>query len=115
MATIYADLAMPDLKFDLEDDLSTSDLRKVDQWESRLSEAGKLRVQRNGRVLGVLVSPTAWRAFKEQTEFYERALRLVENERDLQLITQREGGGPLLRGRELSVALERELTRDALR
>jgi hypothetical protein len=52
---------------------------------------------------------------KEQTEFYERALRLVENERDLQLITQREGGGPLLRGRELSVALERELTRDALR
>src|ERR1019366_4127603 len=54
MATIYADLAMPDLKFDLEDDLSTSDLRKVDQWESRLSEAGKLRVQRNGRVLGGL-------------------------------------------------------------
>lgn len=105
---------MPDLKFNLEDDISISDLRKVDEWEARLSKAGKLRVQRSGKLLGVLISPDAWRAFKEQTELHERLLRLIEDERDMQMIAEREGQEPLLRGAELSAALERELKADGL-
>jgi hypothetical protein len=99
---------MADLKFDLEDDLSVSDLRKVDLWESRLSATGKLRLQRSGKILGVLISPHAWHALKEQNERYERTLRLIEDERDGRIIAEREGG-PLLRGPELSAALYREL------
>jgi hypothetical protein len=105
---------MPDLKFDLDDDLSISDLRKVDEWEARLSRAGKLRVQRSGKLLGVLISTAAWREFKEQTERYQRVLGLVENERDAQIIAGREGQGPLLRGPELRDALEQELEKDGL-
>lgn len=105
---------MPDLKFNLEDDISISELRKVDEWEARLSKAGKLRVQRSGKVLGVLISPDAWRAFKAQTELHVRLLRLVEDERDMQMIAEREGQEPLLRGAELSAALERELKADGL-
>lgn len=105
---------MPDLRFDLQDDLSISDLRKVDEWESRLSEVGKLRVQRSGKVLGVLVSPAAWREFQEQTELYERALRRIENERDAQLVAERENDGPLLRGDALGAALERGLNDSGL-
>jgi hypothetical protein len=105
---------MQDLKFDLEDDLSISDLRKVDEWEERLSRSGKLRVQRSGKVLGVLISTTAWREFKEQTERYERFLRVIENERDTQVIAEREGRGPLLRGLELRDAFEQELKKDGL-
>jgi hypothetical protein len=110
----YTGKAMPDLKFNLEDDISISDLRKVDEWEARLSKAGKLRVQRSGKLLGVLISPDAWRAFKEQTELHERLLRLIEDERDMQMIAEREGQEPLLRGAELSAALERELKADGL-
>jgi hypothetical protein len=105
---------MPDLKFDLEDDLSISDLRRVDEWEARLSLAGKLRVQRSGKVVGVLISTAAWRDFKDQTERYERVLRLIENEHDAQIVAEREGQGPLLRGHELRDALERELKKDGL-
>ena len=103
---------MLDLRFDLEDDVSTSDLRKVDEWEARLSETGKLRVQRNGKLLGVLISPDAWRAFKEQTELHERLLSEIEDARDAQIIAEREDDEPLLRGAELSAALERELKAD---
>ncbi len=105
---------MADLRFELEDDLNITDLRKVDEWSKRLAEAGKLRVQRSGKVLGVLVSPDAWREFRDQTARYERALRAVENERDLQLIDQREDEEPLLRGADLSRALALELKRDHL-
>jgi hypothetical protein len=105
---------MPDLKFDLEDDLSISDLRKVDQWETRLSNTGKLRIQRSGKVLGVLISTTAWRELKEQAERYERFLHLIENEHDAQVIAARDGQGPLLRGSALRDALEGELKEDGL-
>lgn len=105
---------MPDLKFGLEDDLSISDLRRVDEWESRLSVAGKLRVQRSGKLLGVLISPMEWRAFKEQTELHERVFQLIENERDAQIVAEREGPGPLMRGTELREAVERELREDGL-
>jgi hypothetical protein len=106
-------IVMSDLKFDLEDDLSVSDLRKVDEWEPRLSEAGKLRLQRRGEVLGVLLSPRAWRALKEQTERYEQVLRLIEDERDRRIIAQREAD-PLLRGEELRDALGQELKKTGL-
>jgi hypothetical protein len=98
---------MTDLKFDLEDDLSVSDLRKVDEWEPRLSEAGKLRLQRRGEVLGVLLSPRAWRALKEQTERYEQILGSIEDERDRRIIAERDEP-PLLRGEELRDTLQRE-------
>jgi hypothetical protein len=105
---------MADLKFDLEDDLSISDLRRVDEWESRLTRAGKLRVQRSGKVLGVLVSTTAWRELKEQRDQYDRLLRLIENERDTHIIADREAHAPLLRGHELRDSLEQELKKDGL-
>jgi hypothetical protein len=101
-------MGMTDLKFDLEDDLSVSDLRKVDEWEPRLSEAGKLRLQRRGEVLGVLLSPREWHALKGIHERYERLLDLVEDERDRRIIAEREGG-TLLEGKELTDALEQEL------
>jgi hypothetical protein len=99
---------MSELKFDLDDDLSVSDLRKVETWASRLSEAGKLRLQRRGEVIGVLLSPRAWRELTTQTERYEQALRLLENDRDSQIIAEREGGR-LARGNALSGAVGREL------
>lgn len=99
---------MAELKFDLDDDLSVSDLRKVDSWAPRLSETGKLRLQRRGEVVGVLLSPTAWRELTAQNERYEQALRLIENERDRQIIAEREGG-KLMRGKPLRDALSREL------
>jgi hypothetical protein len=83
--------AMPDLKFDLEDDLSIS------------------------AVVSFLASSSLRRReFKEQTERYERFLRLIENKHDAQIIAEREGQGPLLRGPELSDGLRRELKKDGL-
>jgi hypothetical protein len=96
------------LRFDLEDDLSVSDLRKVDSWSPRLTKAGKLRLQRRGEVLGVLLSPPAWRALKDQSERYERALHEIENDHDRAVIAAREGGD-LKRGKALHDAVEREL------
>ncbi len=99
---------MTELKFDLDDDLSVSDLRKVESWAPRLSEVGKLRLQRRGEVIGVLLSPSAWRELTSQNERYEQALRLIENERDSNIIAEREGGR-LARGKALSDALGRDL------
>jgi len=99
---------MSDLKFELDDDLSVSDLRKVETWAPRLSEAGKLRLQRRGEVVGVLLSPRAWRELTSQNERYEQALRLIENERDSRIIAEREGGR-LSRGKTLSNAVGRAL------
>ena len=104
----YTKCLMPDLKFDLEDDLNVSDLRKVDEWGPRLSEAGKLRLQRRGEVLGVLLSPRAWHALKEQTERYEQMLNDIEDERHRRIIAKREEH-PLLRGAELRDAVKSEL------
>jgi hypothetical protein len=104
----YIQCLMADMKFDLEDDLNVSDLRKVDEWEPRLSEAGKLRLQRRGEVLGVLLSPRAWRALKEQTERYEQILNDIEDERDRRIIAEREEH-PLLKGAELRDAVKSEL------
>ncbi len=92
------DYLMPDLRFDLEDDLSITELRNVDQWQPRLAKAGKLRVQRHGAVVGVLLSPDEWKAMKEQ----------IENARDRELIADR-SGAKVLSGRKLRSALEKEL------
>jgi hypothetical protein len=99
---------MAELRFNLDDDLSVSDLRKVEDWTSRLSHSGKLRLQRRGEVVGVLLSPNAWRELTAQNERYEEALHLLENERDRNIIEEREGG-KLLRGKALRDALGREL------
>jgi hypothetical protein len=106
-------LKTDELKFNLDDDLSVSDLRKVDEWEPRLSEAGKLRLQRRGEVLGVLLSPRAWRALKEQTERYEQLLCRIEDERNRRIIDER-GEGTLLGGAELRDALQHQLEEDGL-
>ncbi len=99
---------MAELKFDLDDDLSVSELRKVDTWAPRLSQIGKLRLQRRGEVVGVLLSPSAWRELTAENERYEQALRLIENEHDRKMIAERESG-KLLRGKPLRDALSREL------
>lgn len=101
-------VTVTELKFDLDDDLSVSDLRKVDAWAPRLSEAGKLRLQRRGEVVGVLLSPSTWRELTAQNQRYEETLRLIEDERDRKIIAEREGG-KLLRGKALHGALGREL------
>jgi hypothetical protein len=99
---------MPDLKFDLNDDVSVSDLRNVDRWFARLSRAGKLRLQRRGEVLGVLVSPREWSELKEQTEHYRQVLESVEDERDRRVIAEREHT-KRLSGVRLRNSLERGL------
>jgi hypothetical protein len=101
---------MPDLKFGLHDDVSIGDLRQVDEWQQRLSDRGKLRVQRRGEVLGVLLSPKAWAALEKQTMLFEQVLGQIEDERDLRLIEAREReGGEFLSGDALASAVEREL------
>jgi hypothetical protein len=104
---------MADLKFDLDDALNISDLRKISLWEPRLSKIGKLRLQRNGEVLGVLVSPSEWRALAERAQAYERAFRAIEDARDRRIIAEREDGD-LLIGDELDRALGVELTEAGL-
>lgn len=99
---------VPDLKFDLEDDLSVSDLRRVDEWAPRLQKSGKLRLQRRGAIVGVILSSREWTALKDRTERAEEALRRIEDARDRQIILEPEGGQPL-RGKKLSAAVEREL------
>jgi len=59
-------------------------------------------------VLGVLLSPKAWLDLKEQTERYERALQMIEDEHDRRVISEREGSATLT-GEALRRALESEL------
>jgi len=59
---------MHDLRFDLNDDLNVTELRNIDAWQSRLSGAGKLRLQLHGEIVGVLLSPDEWLALKAQVE-----------------------------------------------
>jgi len=73
-----------------------------------LSKAGKLRLQRRGEVIGILLSPGAWRELTSQNERYEQALRFIENEHDSRIIAKRDGDA-LTRGKALSAAVGREL------
>jgi len=98
---------MPDLKFDLDDDLSVSDLRRVDEWTPRLQKTGKLRLQRRGETLGVILSAREWKALKARTERAEEALRLVEDSRDRRIVSERENGRPA-RGKKSSATVDRE-------
>ena len=59
-------------------------------------------------MLGVLLSPKAWLDLKEQTERYERALQMIEDEHDRRVISEREGSAKLT-GEALRLALESEL------
>lgn len=59
-------------------------------------------------MLGVLLSPKAWLDLKEQTERYERALQMIEDEHDRRVISEREGSATLT-GEALRLALESEL------
>lgn len=94
---------MSDLRFDLEDDVSVTELRELDRWQSRLAKAGKLRVQRRGEVVGVLLSPAEWNAVKAQ----------IEDGRDRAIVASR-NDGELLSGKKLQIALERELKKARL-
>jgi hypothetical protein len=104
---------MAELKFNPGDDVSVSDLRKVEDWTSRLSESGKLRLRRRGEVVAVLLSPSAWRELAIQSGRYDAALRFLEDERDQKIIEARKGGN-LLRGKVLREALGRELKKAGL-
>lgn len=94
---------MPDLRFGLEDDVSVTELRELDRWQSRLAKAGKLRVQRRGEVVGVLLSPAEWNAVKAQ----------IEDGRDRGVVASRTGG-EVLTGKKLRSSLERELKKAKL-
>ena len=59
-------------------------------------------------MLGVLLSPKAWFDLKEQTECYERALQMIEDEHDRRVISEREGSATLT-SEALRLALESEL------
>lgn len=89
---------MSDLKFDLEDDVSVTELRELDRWQSRLTKVGKLRIQRRGEVVGVLLSPAEWNAVKTQ----------IEDGRDRLVVTSR-ADGKVATGKTLRSSLEREL------
>ena len=95
------------LKFDLLDDVSVTELRGED-WPGRLTRAGKLRVQRRGEVMGVLLSVAEWHRLSAAIEAYERQLEELEDERDRQLVAER-AGAPLERGTSLSGGIDREL------
>ena len=59
-------------------------------------------------MLGVLLSPKAWLDLKEQTERYERALQMIEDEHDRRDISEREGSATHT-SEALRLALESEL------
>jgi hypothetical protein len=79
------------LKFDLDDDISVSDLRG-EAWPERLTEVGKLRVQRRGQTVGVLLSPHEWHALRKALDRYASLFAWVEDDADRALFLAREDG-----------------------
>jgi len=99
---------MHSLKFDLDDDISVSDLRG-EAWPERLTEVGKLRVQRRGQTVGVLLSPREWYALRNALDRYASLFAWVEDDADRALFVAREDGefrGGPAQAEALSAALK---------
>ena len=103
---------MPHLHVELDDDITVTDLRG-ETWPERLVEAGKLRVQRRGQTVGVLLSPQEWRALRQALGRYEALFDRLEEDGDRRLISEREEG-VLGRGPTQAQELESELARIGL-
>jgi hypothetical protein len=100
------------LKFDLDDDITVSDLRG-EAWPERLSEVGKLRVQRRGQTVGVLLSPHEWHVLRKALDRYASLFAWVEDDADRALFAARDDG-EFLGGRAQAEALSAALKKAGL-
>jgi PHD/YefM family antitoxin component YafN of YafNO toxin-antitoxin module len=67
------------VEFDLDANLRLSELRQEGRIEESLQVHQRVRVQRRGDLVGVLVSPEAWRAIVAELEELQRTVaRYVE-------------------------------------
>lgn len=78
-----------DLGFRIDADVSLSQLRHGEEWTDKLREHQKLRVQRRGDTLGVLLSREAWQAIGEQIMRYEAIVEELEDAEAERLIDHR--------------------------
>ncbi|MBE3590656.1 MAG: hypothetical protein IMW98_07530 [Firmicutes bacterium] len=63
--------------FDLDAQVSLTELRQP-EWRRRLAAAGKLRVVHRHEVVGVLLSPDAWRAVQRLEAYAEQLEEQLE-------------------------------------
>jgi len=77
------------LGFGLDADVSLSQLRNGEEWTDKLREHQKLRVQRRGDTLGVLLSKEAWHAIGEQIMRCDAIVEQIEDAEAERLIDQR--------------------------
>jgi PHD/YefM family antitoxin component YafN of YafNO toxin-antitoxin module len=82
---------MVDLRFELNADVSVSDLRNEKVWSERLDHLRKLRILRRGNTLGVLVSLDEWETISSAIAQYEAALEDAEDAIVKRLIDERAG------------------------
>ena len=78
-----------DLGFGIDADVSLSQLRNGEEWTVKLREHQKLRVQRRGDTLGVLLSKEAWQAIGEQIMRYDAIVEQFEDAEAERLIDER--------------------------
>lgn len=85
------------LRFDLDASIGVSDLRSEARVEVSLQEHARLRVQRRGEAVGVLVAPSAWRQLVAYVERLERAVADLDDLLDIQdvraIVAARESDG----------------------
>jgi diphthamide synthase subunit DPH2 len=100
---------MAELGFDLEAAVSLSELRG-EEWPNRLEHFGKLRVERRGEVVGVLLSRQQWQAVAETIRELEQRLETAEDE-IVRTIIDRRSDAKLKRGPSLRAGVEERLAR----
>ena len=85
------------LRFDLDASIGVSDLRSEAVVEASLREHARLRVQRRGEAVGVLVAPDAWRKLTAYVEQLEHKVADLEERYETQaisaIIAERTSGG----------------------
>lgn len=74
------------LRFDLDASIGVSDLRSEARVEASLHEHARLRVQRRGEAVGVLVAPDAWRKLVTYVEQLERTVADLEERYETQAV-----------------------------
>ena len=83
---------MIDLRFELDANISLSELRNEKELTDRLGHFHKLRVQRRGDTLGVLISRDEWQEIAEAITQYEALLEEAEDAIVKRIIDERAGG-----------------------
>jgi len=85
---------MIDLRFELDANISLSELRNEKELTERLGHFHKLRVQRRGDTVGVLISRDEWQDIAEAIKQYESLLEEAEDAVVKRIIDERADGEP---------------------